>query len=145
MDFLHRMIIRFFFLYSLDPNSIKTFFLPTRKIPWFFRFDEIGIVPILLYLFCMNSNRIPLFNFLLILVIDSWKRSHFSIWNNWNKKIEKKKISSSRRFVKFILFGNESVFMLFRTVQILCLWNHFLSKGNEKNYRMDWYLCLDRE
>lgn len=45
---------------------------------------------------------------------------------------------------KVISFFYESAFMLFRTVQFLCLWDHFLTRGNEKNSRMDFYLCLDR-
>ena len=39
------------------------------------------------------------------------------------------------------IFFNTSAFMLFCTVQFLCLWDHFLTRGNETNYRMDFYLC----
>lgn len=33
--------------------------------------------------------------------------------------------------------------MLFRTIQFFSLWDLFPTRGNEKNSRMDCYLCLD--
>ncbi len=70
----------------------------------------------------MKSNRIQIF---LIFFIDFWQKEKIGVASH-------------------IFFFNESAFMLFRTAQFLCLWDHFLTRGNEKNFRMDFYLCLDR-
>jgi len=138
IDFHHRMIIRFFFLYSLDHNSIKTIFdlIENLILPLRWNWNSSYTTTLVLYEFDFDST--------ILFLIDSCylflKRSNLSIWNNWNKKENR---SSRRRFKQFILFGNESVFMLFRTVQILCLWNP-PKKGNKKNSLMDWYLCADK-
>jgi len=81
-----------------------------------------------------DSKGIPLF------FIDFGKSTYFVVFEiiilNFRWKI---KIYIILFFIKnFCLKLNlESVFMLFRTIQILCLWNRFPTRDNEKNYRMD--------
>ncbi|NP_054499.1 hypothetical protein NitaCp023 (plastid) [Nicotiana tabacum] len=72
----------------------------------------------------MKSNRLEIF-------LISYR--FLSKRNNWN-----------RGFISFVFFlKKKEVFMLFRTIQFFSLWDLFPMRGNEKNSRMDCYLCLD--
>ena len=71
------------------------------------------------------------------------KSNRISIFHSLFLSIPAKKEQFEYRPISFFL--NESFFMLFRTVQFFSLWDRFTTtRGNENNYRMDCYLCLDR-
>lgn len=106
---------------SLDHNSIKT-----SRVILISNFNEIELVAfigILLHLDEIEWVQIFLISY---------------------RFLSKKNNLSRKSLSFFFFFWNESVFMLFRTVQFFSLWDHFPTRGNEKNYRMDCYLCLDR-